>query len=394
MSDPPVSAILIAIGTELSSGQVINSNSAWIAGQLSAAGLDTLLHWTVPDDRALIRQALDRAAAETELIFLTGGLGPTSDDFTRDLVAEWAAQPLEFNPSSWERIEARAAAYGFKLVESQKQQCWFPAGAEIFPNPVGTADAFALFGETTLVVLPGPPHEIKALWQSAVAARLQPMLPALPTRSLHRWQCLGIPEGSLGELVDAAVAGEAGALTGFRAHAPYIEVKLWLDSRSDADAIRSRVEAAIGQWVVLRGDEDAALRLLASLPAETPIEIDDAVTGGLLATRLREALAQLPARQAPLSLHSSWQGPSDPKQAMTWLAEAETPETLQLAIGGFESGQWGLGLRSDGQLRFELFELPYAAEREAPSERSLRYVCEMALITAWKWLHETTQINE
>ncbi|HEY9840066.1 MAG: competence/damage-inducible protein A [Candidatus Sericytochromatia bacterium] len=377
-----VNAIVLAVGTELTSGQVINSNAAWLASQLTEAGVETMLHWTVPDDRPLIREALAAAAQKTRLVLITGGLGPTTDDFTREVVADWLGQPLAFDQASWERLEEKARNYGFTLGSSQKQQCYFPQGAEVFANPAGTADAFGCFSaDFNLVVLPGPPMEIKALWAAGVFARLQPLLPERAPVKLYRWQCLGIGEGNLGELVEAALADESGIVTGYRAHAPYIEFKLWVPADRDPAPLLEKVESVLSLWIVLRDDEDAAVRLLAALAQ--PVRIIDGATGGMLAARLREGLKQAP-RTHELILETRWQPQPDPQQAMAWLAEAQAPETLQLAIGGLRDGQWSLGLRQGEQLKFELCKLPWAG----PRERSLRYVCEKALMTFREWLHE------
>lgn len=384
MSDTkPVAAVILAVGTELTTGQIINSNAAWLAARLTEAGLEPLVHWTVPDDRGLILAALEAAAAQSTLVLVTGGLGPTTDDFTREVVAAWLGQPLVFNEASWARLEARARDYGFTLGSSQKQQCWFPAGAEIFANPAGTADAFGCFtAGLQVVVLPGPPLEIQALWSAGIEARLRPLFPERAPMILHRWQCLGLGEGTLGEIVEAAVAGEAGLITGYRAHAPYIEVKLWIPAERDAAPILARVEAAIGEWIVLREDEDAAARLLAVLP-EGPVRVIDGATGGLLAARLRESLA---GTAAGLVIENRWPLPSEPQAAMAWLAEADAGVTL--VVGGIQDKSWSLGLRRSEQLKFELFQLPWAG----PPERGYRYVCEMALLKGWEWLHETPQV--
>lgn len=384
MSDSAkVAAIILAVGTELTTGQIINSNAAWLASQLTEAGLEPMVHWTVPDDRQLIREALDAAAAKTSLLIVTGGLGPTTDDFTRDVVANWLGQPLAFSDASWARLEERARNYGFKLGTSQKQQCWFPAGARIFPNPAGTADAFGCFSEALdVVVLPGPPLEIQALWQAGVLASIQPRFPERPPVTLYRWQCLGIGEGTLGEIVEAAVASETGLITGYRAHAPYIEVKLWIPSDREAAPVLAKVENAIGEWIVLRDDEDAAARLLDALPAGQPIRVIDAASGGLLATRLREKLQKQPARQ--LTIETRWQPAAEPQAAMAWLAEDE--DALVLVIGPVQDKNWSLGLRQSDQLKFELFQLPWAG----PPERSLKHICEQALMNWWSWLHEKT----
>lgn len=384
MSDS-VSAVLLAVGTELTTGQVINSNSAWLAGQLNQAGLENLLHWTMPDSRMLIREALEAAEQQTQLILVTGGLGPTSDDFTREVIAQWLGQELVFNQESWARLEERARNYGFKLGPSQRQQCWFPAEAQVFANPAGTADAFACCkGGLTLVALPGPPLEIKALWDSSVQAYLQPLFPERPALTLYRWQCLGIGEGNLGEIVEAALEGETGFMTGYRAHAPYIEVKLWIENSRESLPLLDKIEAAIGKWVVLREAEDAALRFLTALSAQSgskAVRLIDGASEGLLTARLQQALQEQPLQNLSLRLETLWPAQGEPQQAMEWLADAQEPDELLLVLGPLKERQWSLGLYQ-GALRFESFELPWPG----PRERGLRYLCEQALMLWTQWL--------
>ena len=284
-----VDAILIAVGTEITSGQIINRNTAWLAAPLAEAGLSPMLHWSVPDDRPLILEAITDAASRSPLIFLTGGLGPTSDDFTRLLVAEWANRQLVFSEASWERVVARVTRSNFAVADSQKQQCWFPEGADILVNPAGTADGFWLEHEgTTVVVLPGPPREVAAIWQDSLQQKLQPLMPAQTPRELFTWQCMGIPEATLAENADAALQG-LGVETGYRAHFPYVEVKVWIDADTDNTAVFEALEPVVGPWTVLRHGEEAAERFLNTLAAE-PLFIQDAATQGALSERLMPAL--------------------------------------------------------------------------------------------------------
>src|SRR5277367_6369590 len=100
MIDISKRASVIAVGTELTSGQITNRNAAWISERLTALGLEVALHETVPDEHDLMLDALKRCAGLSSFVFVTGGLGPTQDDFTRDVVAEWAERKLEFHPPS------------------------------------------------------------------------------------------------------------------------------------------------------------------------------------------------------------------------------------------------------------------------------------------------------
>lgn len=297
-----VDAILIAVGTELSSGQVCNTNTAWMAQALSTAGADNILHWTVADDRLLLQNLLQQAIQHSPLVILTGGLGPTSDDFTREIIADVLQQPLVLNTASWKRLQARAQKMNFALTPSQQQQCWFPAQAEVLPNPAGTADGFVCkLEQGCIMALPGPPREVQAVW-SLAERHCKLWLPEQAARELHCWQCLGVSEGALGEAVDTALA-ESGFETGYRAHFPYIEVKVWTPPGALNTAWRERIEAAMAPGYILVGAQDPAEHFWQSLPADTSLEIIDSVSGGQLAQRLTKGWPD-PDRQQELRLHT------------------------------------------------------------------------------------------
>lgn len=383
----PIDAVLIAVGSELSTGQVTNTNSAWLAQQLTELGFQNMLHWTVPDERSLLKDALEQAQKLSSCILLTGGLGPTSDDFTREVVAESIHKELLFSEASWARLQARAQQGGYHLSESQQQQCWFPSEAQILVNTVGTADAFvSQYKGCSYFVLPGPPFEIKTLWDTALKAALKPLLPEQPETKLYTWQCLGIPEGTLGEYVDTALADE-NVSVGYRAHFPYIEIKVWIPTETPAAPIVHKVEQALASGTLLPGKEDGARRFLNSLVPETEVLISDFASGGALAAALQAAWPSLPEESdIQIQLNSEWtQAQQDPQRAMAELAEPDAePHQLKLTLGGISAaGEWSLGLQQFDNLQFERFQLPF--QRKLPLQQ--RYIAEMALITWEKWLH-------
>src|SRR5690606_23196805 len=123
--------------------------------------------------------ALD-AATSSDLVFITGGLGPTTDDFTREAISEWSGLSLEFRQQSWTKIQQRLTDRGISVAQSNRQQCFFPVGSTVFENSEGTADGFHLAVSSKshargseLLVLPGPPAEGKHLWESSIAAWLK-----------------------------------------------------------------------------------------------------------------------------------------------------------------------------------------------------------------------------
>jgi len=373
----PVAAVLIAVGSELSSGQIQNTNTAWLAQQLSSVGLEPLLHWTVPDQRELLQQALQSASACTELVILTGGLGPTSDDFTREVLAAHLEQPLELDADSWSRLQARAQRLGFVLTPSQQQQCWFPQGAEVLANPAGTADAFVVHQNPTLfLVLPGPPREVQALWPDCLA-HLQAHLPEQPQWALQTWQCLGVSEGSLGEAVDAALAG-SGFQTGYRAHFPYIEVKVWSPPGALEPWLPKLMEA-LKPALVLTGQANPARELLQALPAADPVRLVDTFSAGLLAQRLQELWsdASLPP-SGGFAVQSIW-----PAQNTTQTQPVDLPrsdrECLLVLAPGTASETCQLNVYYQGQQHQLVLQSPFT--RRPAFQRA--YLTELALIR-WK----------
>lgn len=289
------SSFILAVGTELTSGQTLNRNAAWISRQLQGLGIETREHRTVSDDRGVILQALHDGAESTDLVFVTGGLGPTSDDFTREVIAEFVQAPLEYDPHSWDAIVERLSRRGVPVSESNKQQCFFPKGARILRNSEGTANGFhARTPRVEVFALPGPPREIEAIWKAEIEADLARRFPDPDPVDLRLWQTLGKSEAAIGEITEGALQG-SGLQTGYRVHLPYVEVKVWVP-RSRAESSRLSLEAldrALEPWTVAKDNEDVAelfLRALERLPGE--VVVHDALTPGLIADRAFALLRQ------------------------------------------------------------------------------------------------------
>jgi molybdopterin-biosynthesis enzyme MoeA-like protein len=240
-------------------------------------------HLSVRDQSDEIARAL-AWSADYDLVVVTGGLGPTSDDLTRACVAAYAGVPLEFDQAVWTALEKQYATRGLPLREAHRHQCFFPVDAQRLANPVGTALGFHLnLKGRPFYVLPGPPRELEAMWLQEV----EPHLHAEPrTREWVRWTCLGAPESEVAELVEAAIAG-CDLEVGYRAQIPYVKVKLYADPMKDA-AVLQEVDRVLAPFVVARGEEDLAEELLRQWP--TPqLHVCDAVTDGNLIARLLSA---------------------------------------------------------------------------------------------------------
>jgi molybdopterin-biosynthesis enzyme MoeA-like protein len=220
---------------------------------------EVLRHLTVPDERALMVDALEYCHRDCGLILTTGGLGPTRDDFTREVIAEWTGKDLRFHQQSWDAIEQRLSLKGLPIAAANRQQCYYPEGSQILENPAGTAQGFMVTirqldsSSDSVVVLPGPPREIEAIWDSGLSAKLTTLAPQKPQRRLWYWHCTGISESHLGEIVEKALEG-SGYLTGYRPHSPYVDVKVWTPTNvlRETDRYLLALDQAIKAWTVSR----------------------------------------------------------------------------------------------------------------------------------------------
>jgi molybdenum cofactor synthesis domain-containing protein len=390
-------AAILAIGTEVVSGQIVNGNAAKISQYLSNAGAQVVLHEAVADDHSDILAALDRCVAAAGLIVVTGGLGPTSDDFTRKVIAEWAHLPLEFYEPSWLKIVERLEKRGINVAPSNRQQCYFPRGAQILPNIEGTADGFFFkIKGAHLWVLPGPPSEIDSIWRGE--AELEKMIrSALPPGRiryrLFTWDCLGKSEAELGEIVEKALKG-SGLKTGYRLHRPYVEVKVWVDENAVQDSLpwMTRLETAIAPWLLGRQNEDIAAlwitRLKKILGLVEEIEVLDACSAGLLTERIGLPLRK-PENHAlacALTLATEWAQPSSPESWVeSALAQAD-PGVLTLALAGITAkGEWIVGLRLGERILLEKLKSPHKASAVL-DDRVRAYAVETALKKWCDWL--------
>lgn len=166
-------AEIIAVGSELTSGHVLNTNSAWLAKEVEAYGFEVISHVTVGDSTDQLERSLRLALGRADWVFVTGGLGPTYDDITKEVVAKVCNRPLLISEEAMAHINDFFKDRSQKSTANNKKQATVPKGADILANPSGLAPGIWLKNqETTLILLPGPPHEMKATFKASLAPRL------------------------------------------------------------------------------------------------------------------------------------------------------------------------------------------------------------------------------
>lgn len=195
-------AEVLCIGTELLLGEITNTNAQYLAQQLATLGISHFYQTVVGDNVSRIQKALAIAAGRSNLIITTGGLGPTADDLTTQTIAEFFDTPLVEHPEIWATIQARFA--GREIPPSNRKQAFLPQGAEILPNPTGTAPGMIWEPKPGLVVMtfPGVPSELYVMWTETAIPWLQShgwAAEPIWSRVLLYW---GIGESALAERVD------------------------------------------------------------------------------------------------------------------------------------------------------------------------------------------------
>ena len=225
----------IAIGTELTSGQTLNTNSRVLAEYLQQAGVKNQLHVVVPDANELILKSFDFVAPESDWIFVYGGLGPTTDDFTRNVVSAWCEKRLVLDESVWQHIQNLLNGRGYPVREFQKQQALFPVDAKIMENLKGTAHGFHVQAKgKEIFVLPGPPKEIQSIFETYLKSWIDTHSLTADSQITEIWNTMGLGESEVAFQIDNLIK-DCDVVVGYRVHLPYVEVKIsYLKSQMEA----------------------------------------------------------------------------------------------------------------------------------------------------------------
>lgn len=194
---------IISIGDELLIGQVVNTNASWIASQLVEAGIQVVRVTTVGDEAGQIRRALEEAAARAGLVIMTGGLGPTRDDITKQTLCDYFQTRLVFDDSVYANITSFFSGRGLPINALNRQQAYVPEGCTVLPNQNGTAPGMWFEkDEKVYISLPGVPFEMKALVTGQVIPTIRARYPGLGALVHRTVYTQGIPESVLAERIE------------------------------------------------------------------------------------------------------------------------------------------------------------------------------------------------
>jgi nicotinamide-nucleotide amidase len=295
-----MSAAIVAIGTELTRGELVNGNARWLSERLTELGFTVDAHVTVPDDAERIRRTLLLLGQDSKVIVCTGGLGPTSDDLTSQAVADALGVGLVRDAAAVGRIEARYRARKRVMPPTNLKQADFPAGAQILPNDVGTAPGFGVrIGNARAFFMPGVPREMQFLFDTHIA----PQIAELAERKSYQVhvRTYGSYESAVAQRLSELDLG--GALhdpritIGYRVTFPEVEVKILAhdEDMASAQQLAERVAAQVRERlgdVAFGGKNDTYPQYVAGLLKRAGIKVAlaESCTGGLV-TKLLTDLA-------------------------------------------------------------------------------------------------------
>ncbi|MCK5942614.1 MAG: CinA family nicotinamide mononucleotide deamidase-related protein, partial [Planctomycetes bacterium] len=281
-------AEVVAIGDELLHGGLLDTNSKYLAQELERLGAVVRRITVVGDEPAQLRAVLDEACRRADVVLATGGLGPTLDDRTRDVVAALLGEPLRFDEASWQQILQWFARFQRPVPDSNRRQAELPGSAEPLRNTVGTAPGFAArVHGAWLFAMPGVPREMKVMLRDEVLPRVQRLGDLTPVA--HRLlRVLGPSEAALGERVGDYMRPGCNPAVGITASGGLLTVRVVATAASaaEAEAMCERVAAELrprlGEWLFAEGEQGLPELVLARLQRDgRTVAFAESCTGGL-----------------------------------------------------------------------------------------------------------------
>ncbi len=299
-------AEIIAIGDELTSGQRLDTNSQWLSRELGLLGIPVGYHTTVCDTLAAGVHAFSIAARRAQVVVATGGLGPTADDLTRDVLSELTGQRLVLSETALEVITSRFSSRHAVMPESNRRQALFPEGGGLIENPDGTAPGIKMVmpasdgwgsGDGSVVyALPGVPAEMRRMWDETVSGELKQVTGKNKVLRHRRLKCFGAGESAIEEMLPGLIERGRDPTVGITAHEATITLRIsaWADNddscRKKITATEDVIRKTLGQLVYGEEDdevEDAAAAAL--LAASESLATVEAGTAGRVASLFAQA---------------------------------------------------------------------------------------------------------
>lgn len=292
-------AEIISVGTEILLGDIVNTNSQFLAKELAALGIEVYHQSTVGDNKQRLLECFDESLKRSDLVITTGGLGPTGDDMTKETAAEYFGQELELHKPSLEVLESFFVKTGKKMAKNNMKQVYFPKDAIVLKNNNGTAPGAILKkDDKSIIVLPGPPREMKAMFNESVKPYLQQFTnEMLVSKTLRLY---GIGESNLELEILDIIDEQTNPTVALYAKELEVTIRITAKAKNEELAfelikpVEEKIKDRVGKYVYTEGDisvsegesalEDAVSKLL--VEKNLTIAVAESCTGGLVSSSL------------------------------------------------------------------------------------------------------------
>lgn len=285
-------AEIITVGTEILLGDIVNTNSQYLAKELADLGVEVYYQGTVGDNEERLLQSLEESLNRSDMVITTGGLGPTKDDLTKETAAKFFNQELVLDERLWNKIEIYFNKLGRVPTENNKKQAYFPKDAIILENNNGTAPGAILRkGKKTIIVLPGPPREMKPMFEENVKPYLKNLTNEILVSKNLRFY--GIGESSLEEEIIDIIKEQSNPTVAPYAKDTEVTLRITAKATSKEEAINlinpvvHKIQDRVGSYIYSEGDislEDTVAEILVN--KNLTISVAESCTGGMVSSHL------------------------------------------------------------------------------------------------------------
>lgn len=288
-----MTAELICVGTELLLGNIVNTNAAYLAEKCAGLGLSCYYQSVVGDNEQRLRETLQMAVGRSDVVILSGGLGPTEDDLTKEVASAVLGRELVEDAATRKQIENYFAARGISPTDNNWKQALIPVGAIILPNPNGTAPGVIIAeGNTHVVLLPGPPHELKPMFEEHVIPYLKKLEPG--TIASQTVKVCGIGESKVETLLKDMIDSQTNPTLATYAKPGEVHIRVTARAEGEKEARRlikpvvKEIKGRMGSHIYTTDEEVTLERAVVELLLANKLTVScaESCTGGLLSARL------------------------------------------------------------------------------------------------------------
>ncbi len=281
---------IIAVGTEVLMGDIVNTNAQYIARMLSMLGLGTYYHSAVGDNAERLKEMFRVGFERADIIIATGGLGPTKDDLTKEVAGAFFKKEMILDQDALDNIQTYFTKMGRPLPDNNKKQAYFPKGSLIIPNPNGTAPGCIIEeNNKVLIMLPGPPGEMKPMFQDSITPYLAKYSNGILVSTIIRM--FGIGESTMEKEIEDLIQNQSNPTLAPYAHKGGLTLRMTAWGKTEAEAlgymkpVKSQLYERLGQYIYGEGDKElATLVCEALIGKDLKVSLAESCTGGMLAS--------------------------------------------------------------------------------------------------------------